>query len=227
MTLGRSICLSATLLLALAGCETVERHLGPIPFPIPPLRSDPGPDRSPRYAPRLPALPEPWIGACHVVYECTLTYAEPKSVQHDTLKVRLRTSSLEYPKPNVLTVQLIRRNTNFEGDERAYADWEIDKDSLTIEYRGKTIGATELKDCEEKPRASSIAAAACWLFSFPIPDEYPSERITLNFANLTVRDKVPRLEAAVPKISIVFLPEPQPGRRYLLDFLTGGSPARD
>lgn len=224
MTLGRQICLSATLVVSLLGCETVERNFGPIPFPIPPLRSDPGPERSPLYVPRLSALPEPWIGSCHVVFECTLTYAEPKSVQHDTLKVRLRTTSSEYPKPNVLTVQLIRRNTNFEGNERSYADWDIDKDSLKVEYRGATISATELKDCEEKPRASSLTSAACWLFSFPLPDEYPSERITLNFAKLTVRDKVPPLETAVPNISIAFLPEPLPGRRYLLDFFTGGWP---
>lgn len=219
MTYGRQICLSAVfafVIFLLAGCEAVERHFGPIPSPITPLRSDPGPDRSPRYVPRLSALPDPWIGTCHVVYECTLTYVQQKAIQHDTFKVRLRTTSLEYPKPHVLTIQVLRRNTNFEGDAREYADWDIDLASLAVEYRGKTIDAAQFKDCEEKPKARSISAAACWLYSFPIPDEYPSERITLNFRKLTVRDKVPRLEAPVPAISIIFLPEPQPGKRFLL-----------
>src|SRR5438874_2180198 len=163
------------LLLASTGCAMVERHFGPIPFPIPPLKSDPGPNRSPQYAGRFSALPTPWIGSCQSLYECTLTYATGKTVLRDTFSVRLKTSNVDYPKPYVLTVQLLRRNTNFEGNQRSYADWDVGTDSLTVEYRGKTINATDFKDCEQKPRTKRISAAVCWLFSFSIPDEYPSE----------------------------------------------------
>ena len=210
------MCLASLLLCALSGCEVVERYVGPIPFPIPPLKSDPGPDRSPRYVPRLPALPEPWIGSCYLLYECTLTHAPAKTVQRDTLMIRLRTSSVEYPEPYRLTVQLVRKNTNTGDTDRTYTDWDIGVDSLTVDYRGNTIGAAAFRDCEDKPRAKKITAAACWLFSFVIPDEYPSEQIKVSFARLTVRDRLPPLEATVPNIGILFVPERPPGKRFLL-----------